>query len=85
MPGSTATRWRDAFLAFDREDKLVSSDIVETFLGEIASPQQFIDLLEALVQEKLLKRDGRQLEELVLQHVDATGQWTHQQGRRQSA
>ena len=49
--GSTATRWRDAFLAFDREDKLVSSDIVETFLGEIASPQQFIDLLEALVQE----------------------------------
>ena len=81
---SAAAEWRETVLDFDRPDRVLSSDIVEAFLAEIASPQQLIEVLEKLMAEgKLLRRDGHQLQELVLRHVDQQGHWKHQRGRRQ--
>ena len=75
---SAAVQWREQFLAFDKPDRTVSSDLVETFLEEVASPQQIMKVLGELMEEKrLLRRDAHQLEEEVLRHVDHTGQWKH--------
>jgi hypothetical protein len=71
-----ADLWRARFVAFDREDRGVSRDIVESFLAEIASPPQLIDLVEHLMKERcLVRRDGHHLQEHILAHVDHTGQW----------
>jgi hypothetical protein len=81
-----AAAWRQAFLDFEAPDRVLSRDIVEAFLARVATPPQLIALLEQLQAEgKLLRRDARHLQELVLTQTDRGGQWTHQRGRRQSA
>jgi hypothetical protein len=74
--GRTAVQWREQFLAFDAPDRLLSRDVVEAFLGEIASPQQLMDILERLIEEqRLLRRDGHQLQEQLLRHVAKDDPW----------
>jgi hypothetical protein len=81
-----AAAWRQAFLDFERPDRVLSRSLVEAFLARIATPPQLIALLEQLQAEgKLLRRDARHLQELVLAHVSKDGTWKHSQGRRQSA
>jgi hypothetical protein len=78
-----AAEWRAQFLAFDAPDRVLSRDLVEAFFGEIASPRQLMDLLEALRREgTLLGRDACQIEEQLLGHVERQGQWKHQQQRK---
>jgi hypothetical protein len=61
---STVVQWRERFLAFDKPDRTLSSDLVEAFLQESATPKQLVGVLEELQREgKLLKRDAHQLEE----------------------
>jgi len=70
-------------LDFDRPDRTLSSDLVEDFLGEIASPQQLVEVVEQLLAEKrLLRRDAHAVEEAVLRHVDHAGKWKHHARRR---
>jgi hypothetical protein len=76
---TVAVQWRATFLDFDAPDRVLGRDLVEAFLGQIASPQQLITLCEQLLAEKrLLRRDAHQLEELLLAQTDASGQWKHQ-------
>ena len=37
---STAVAWRTTFLDFERPDRVLSRDLVEAFLAELASPAQ---------------------------------------------
>jgi hypothetical protein len=83
---SAAVAWRQAFLDFEKPNRVLSRDVVEDFLGEIASPKNLMGLLEALKQEKMLIRhDTHRLEERILRHVAKDGTWKHQRGRRQPA
>ena len=71
---SAAAEWREELLSFDREDRVLSSDMVEAFLGDVATPTQLIEVLEKLMEEKRrLLRDGHQFQELVLRHVELRG------------
>jgi hypothetical protein len=82
---STATQWREQFLAFEKPDRVLSRDLVEAFLAEHASPQQMMALVEQLMEERrLLKRDGRQVQDRLLAHVDRHGEWKHRPRRRVS-
>jgi hypothetical protein len=61
---SASVEWREQFLAFEKPNRVLSRDMVEDFLGEIASPKNLMGLLEALKQEKMLIRhDAHRLEE----------------------
>jgi hypothetical protein len=78
-----ADAWRARFLAFDAPDRVLGRDLVERFLEEIATPQHLMDLVEHLMKERcLVRRDGHQLQEYILAHVDRAGQWKHQQPRK---
>lgn len=80
---SAAAQWRETFLNFERPDRVLSRDLIEGFLQEIARPKHLMDLLEALMEEgKLLRRDAHHLQELVLTQTDRDGQWKHQQHRK---
>jgi hypothetical protein len=82
---SAAAQWRERFLAFERPDQVLSRDLVEHFLREVASPRHLVDLCEELLAEKrLLRRDARCVEELLLQQTDRTGQWKHHHGKGES-
>jgi hypothetical protein len=51
-------------------------DQVMTFVQELTTPQTIVDVLEALVQERLLsRRKAIALEEAVLARVDREGRW----------
>jgi hypothetical protein len=81
-----ADAWRARIHAFEAPDRALSPDVVEDFLQEIASPQQLIEIVEALMHERvLLQRDGHRVQEHVLAPVSKEGTWKHQRGRRQSA
>jgi hypothetical protein len=63
-----------------------SRAVVTVFFARHCAPNDLVTLIETLVQEQvLLRRDGRRIEEVLLGHCDAQGQWKHQRGRRQSA
>jgi hypothetical protein len=81
-----ADAWRARLNAFDAPDRLLSRDLVEDFLQEIATPHALMEVVEALMKEHvLLRRDGHRVQEQILRHVTASGQWKHHRGRRQSA
>ena len=68
---SQAVSWRGQFLAFAQQDGLMTSDVVADFLAEIATPAHLIALVEQLMHEqRLLRRDGRQIEERLLARTD---------------
>ncbi len=81
-----AAAWRQAFVDFEAPERLLGRDLVEAFLARIATPQQLMDLVDQLMAEQtLLRRDGHQVQEQLLRHVDKDGVWKHQRGRRQPA
>ena len=80
---SQAGAWRETFCDFERPDRVLSRDLIEGFLQEIATPKHLVDLLEALREEgKLLRRDAHHLQELVLTQTDRDGHWKHHQDRK---
>jgi hypothetical protein len=75
---SVVVAWREQFLAFARQDGLVTADVVTDFFEQVATLAQLTHVLEVLMQEQvLLARDGKRLEEALLALADATGQWKH--------
>jgi hypothetical protein len=83
---SESVQWRQAFLAFTGRPGRTSFREAEVFASEHCTPRDLIALVENLVKEGvMLPRDGRMIEEALLQQCDARGQWKHQRGRRQSA
>jgi hypothetical protein len=82
---SHAMEWREQFVAFARQDGLVTADVVRDFFGQVATLPQLTHLLEVLMQEKvLLARDGKRLEEALLALADCTGAWKHLRERRRA-
>lgn len=83
---SQTVEWREAFVAFARQDGLVTTDVVTAFFGKVATLAQLVELLEVLMQEKtLLPRDGRKIAEALLALADAQGQWkpVHERSRHE--
>ena len=80
---SVATAWREQFLAFARQDGLVTADVVDDFLAQVATLAQLVQVLEALAHERrLLARDKRQIEEALFAQADAHGHWKKGVGHR---
>ena len=64
---SETTQWRDQFLAFARQDGIVTREFVTAFFEATATLPALMTLLHHLMQEKvLLARDGKRLEEALL-------------------
>jgi hypothetical protein len=83
---TASVQWRQAFLAFTGRPERTSFREAEVFASRHCTPRDLIALVENLVQEGvMLPRDGRRIEEALLEQCDAQGQWKPSQGRRQSA
>jgi hypothetical protein len=79
---SQTAQWREQFVAFANQDGIVTRDVVIDFFEETASLVQLVQLLEALMRERvLLARDGKRIEEHLLQRANAQGAWKHVSGR----
>jgi hypothetical protein len=83
---SASVEWRTVFLDFARRCTGSPNDeVIALFFTQHCAPHDLVTLIEALVQEQVLRRrDGRCIEEALLQQCDAQGQWTHVRGRRKA-
>jgi hypothetical protein len=72
-----AAAWRMSLTHFEgQHPRLRSPERVQHFLRENVMPETIVNVVEALISERLLSRvEGGQIEEKILVHVGATGDW----------
>jgi hypothetical protein len=83
---SRTVQWREAFLALAQRESGQSVHLVALCLTSQCAPSNLIQLVEALVQERVLpRRDGRTIIEVLLAQADQNGRWKRSRGRPQMA
>ena len=76
---SEATAWRETFATFNRQSGVVTPEFLHDYFAEAATLSRLVQLVEQLMQEKvLLGREGRKIEEALFAQATAAGQWKHE-------
>jgi hypothetical protein len=77
-----ASAWRMVLVHFEgQHPSLRSPERVWNFLSVNVQPETCINVIEALISERLLsRREGSQIEEHILSHVSADGDWAIPKG-----
>ena len=79
---SAASAWRVTLVHFEGQaPALRSHERVWHFLAVNVQPETVLDVIEALISERLLSRqEGTAIEECILAHVGTGGDWAPTQG-----
>jgi hypothetical protein len=77
-----AAGWRQTLAHFEgQHPTLRSPERVFHFLATNVQPETIINVVESLIEERLLpRREGHQIEECILAHVGREGDWAQPKG-----